>query len=143
MSMRSFFGLLSGIVFGVGLLLGGMVDPLKVKAFLDVFGRWDPSLAMVILGAVSVSAAAFGIARWRGVSYGGRPLHLPPNGRLDWRLFAGAALFGTGWGLIGLCPAPAIVAASTGYAAAAAFVPAMLVGIVVYDQIASGFEDVL
>lgn len=143
MTMRSLFGLIAGIVFGFGLLLGGMVDPLRIKAFLDVFGRWDPSLLAVMAGAVSVSAVAFGIARWRGVSYGGRAIQLPPTRGIDWKVFVGAALFGIGWGLVGLCPGPAIVAASTGYAAAAVFIPAMLVGMVVYDQISTGFEDML
>jgi uncharacterized membrane protein YedE/YeeE len=143
MKIRSLFALVAGILFGVGLILGGVVDPQKVKAFLDVYGRWDPSFAMLILGAVVVASPAFLVARWRSRSYGGHGIELPERRGLDWKLVLGALLFGIGWGLVGLGPGPALVAASTGYAAAIAFVPGMLVGIVLYDQISLGFADLL
>lgn len=118
----------AGFLFAVGLALSGMTQPTKVSGFLDVAGAWDPSLAWVMGGAVSVYFAADRIARRRA-----RPLHaaaFPPRpmARIDARLVGGAALFGVGWGLSGFCPGPALVSVGAGVGAALWFVPAMLAG---------------
>lgn len=139
--MRVVLALVAGVLFGIGLITGGMTNPAKVKAFLDLYGRWDPSLGMVMAGAIPIAAVAFAIARWRKTSWGGRPIMLPPRRGIDWKLVVGALLFGAGWGLVGFCPGPAIVAAASGYGPAVAFLPAMLVGIVLHDELAQGFRD--
>ena len=124
----------SGLVFGLGLIAGGMTDPAKVKAFLDLFGAWDPSLAFVMAGAIGVGAMAFALARRRKQSWSGAPIEVPSNTVVDRRLLAGGVVFGVGWGIAGFCPGPAIVAASAGSAAALGFVAAMLVGMFVHDR---------
>ena len=124
----------SGLVFGLGLIAGGMTDPAKVKGFLDLSGAWDPSLAFVMAGAISVGAMAFALARRRKQSWSGAPIEVPSNTVVDRRLLAGGVVFGVGWGIAGFCPGPAIVAASAGSAAALGFVAAMLVGMVVHDR---------
>jgi uncharacterized membrane protein YedE/YeeE len=124
----------SGLVFGLGLIAGGMTDAAKVKAFLDLFGAWDPSLALVMAGAISVGALAFARARRRKQSWSGAPIEVPSNTVVDRRLLAGGVVFGVGWGIAGFCPGPAIVAASAGSAAALGFVAAMLVGMFVHDR---------
>lgn len=125
---RNVIALLSGLLFGIGLLLSGMTDPGKVTGFLDVFGSWDPSLALVMGGAVMAAAWPFHRARQRTRSWSGDAMSLPTSTSLDTRLFMGAAVFGIGWGLAGLCPGPAIVMAGTGVDGALAFVAAMGVG---------------
>ena len=120
--------LLSGTLFGAGLALGGMTDPARVRGFLDLFGDWDPTLAFVMGGAVIVMAIA-----WRLVPRMSEPLldgqfHLPTRSDLTPRLIGGAALFGIGWGIAGLCPGPGIAALVIEPAAAAIFVIAMLGG---------------
>ena len=102
--------LLAGLVFGIGLIVSGMSDPSKVLGFLDLAGRWNPSLALVMAAAVTVALPAFGWAGRRTRSILGEPMQLPPAGRaVDRRLLVGAALFGVGWGVAGLCPGPALV----------------------------------
>ncbi len=122
----------AGAVFGAGLLLAGMTDPARVVGFLDVGGAWDPSLAFVMGGAVAVYALAF---RWvqkrRADPWFDVRFHLPTRRDLDRPLVIGAVIFGIGWGLGGLCPGPAVVAAFAGNAAAAVFVATMVVGMVV------------
>lgn len=120
--------LASGTLFGAGLALGGMTDPARVRGFLDIFGDWDPTLAFVMGGAVIVMAIA-----WRFVPQMAGPLlverfHLPTRSDLTPRLIGGAALFGIGWGVAGLCPGPGIAALVIEPAAAAIFVLAMLAG---------------
>ncbi len=123
--------LISGTLFGAGLALGGMTDPARVRGFLDIFGNWDPTLAFVMGGAVIVMAIA-----WRLVPRMVEPLladqfHLPTKSDLTPRLIGGAALFGIGWGVAGLCPGPGIAALVIEPAAAAIFVVAMLCGMAV------------
>ena len=101
--------LFAGLVFGLGLCLSGMIDPRKVLGFLDLAGSWDPSLAFVMGGAVVVVFFAFRIAQTREKTLAGGPLQLPKSQLIDARLLGGAALFGVGWGLVGLCPGPALV----------------------------------
>ncbi|HSV78516.1 MAG TPA: YeeE/YedE family protein [Ramlibacter sp.] len=126
---------LAGLVFGLGLIVSGMANPAKVLGFLDLAGAWDPSLALVMAGAVAVGLPAFAIARRRASSVLGLPMQLPARGAISSRLVAGSLLFGIGWGLAGFCPGPAIVALGMGEVKAAVFVAAMLAGM-------AGFEVV-
>ena len=120
--------LLAGLVFGLGLLLSGMADPAKVLGFLDLAGDWDPSLALVMAGAIVVAAMGFAVARRRAKSLLGAPIQLPTKRTIDRRLIVGSTLFGAGWGLAGFCPGPALVALGMGEAKAIVFVLAMLAG---------------
>ena len=132
--MRELMALSSGLVFGLGLILGGMTDPGKVKGFLDVAGAWDPSLALVMGGAIAVGVFAFAAARRRSRSWSGDRMDIPTSRVIDARLIAGGVLFGAGWGLGGFCPGPALVAMSAGLGSAAVFVIAMLAGMVLHDR---------
>lgn len=128
--MNPVVSFLAGLVFAAGLVLGGMTQPQKVIGFLDVTGAWDPSLGLVMGGALAIYALAL---RIRGV----RPLlasefALPTRRDLPPRLFVGAAVFGVGWALAGFCPGPAIVAVGSGMDEALLFVPSMVVGMVVF-----------
>ncbi|WP_428851772.1 DUF6691 family protein [Imbroritus primus] len=122
----------AGLLFGLGLILSGMSNPAKVLGFLDLAGRWDPSLALVMGGAVAVGSIAFALARRRGRTVLGGPIRLPEATQIDRRLVIGAVLFGMGWGVAGFCPGPAIVGAAAGYAKAWIFMAAMLAGMAVY-----------
>jgi len=133
--MRILVALVAGLVFGLGLLLSGMADPAKVLGFLDLAGRWDPSLALVMAGAVGVGAIAFARARTRTTSLLGADMQLPTKRTLDRRLIAGSALFGAGWGLAGFCPGPALVALGLGESKAVVFVAAMLAGMGLFELI--------
>ena len=132
--MRDLIALCSGLIFGLGLLASGMSDPAKVKGFLDLSGAWDPSLALVMAGAIAVAAGAFAAARRRSHSWTGERMELPTSTTIDRRLIGGGVLFGMGWGIAGFCPGPALVAMSSGLGAALIFVVAMLVGMVVHDR---------
>ncbi len=123
---------LVGLLFGIGLMLSGMTDPGKVIGFLDLFGLWDPSLAFVMIGAITVGFFAFAVAKKRTTSFLGGPLHLPTSKKIDKRLIIGSLLFGAGWGLAGFCPGPALVSMATGQAKATLFVLAMLAGMVLF-----------
>ena len=117
-----------GLIFGIGLLISGMTDPQKVLGFLDVFGTWDPTLAFVMAGALGVTAIGFTVAKRRGHPMLESRSRWPAPAAIDAPLVAGAILFGIGWGLVGLCPGPAIVNLGTGSAPVFLFVIAMLVG---------------
>lgn len=132
--MTHAFSLFSGLVFGIGLILGGMTDPLKVKAFLDIGGAWDPSLALVMGGAITIGVLAFALARGRSRSWTGTPMEVPNNRTIDTRLVVGGLLFGAGWGVGGFCPGPALVALAGGMGEAGIFVAAMLVGMLAHDR---------
>ena len=121
--LRALVPALSGLLFALGLGLSGMTRPVKVTAFLDVFGAWDPSLAFVMGGAILVHLPFVAWLRRR------RPGLIGPHGAIDGRLIAGAAVFGVGWGLSGLCPGPAFVALAGGSASVAIFVVCLFVGI--------------
>ena len=131
--MLAFTSLLAGLVFGIGLILSGMANPAKVLGFLDLSGRWNPSLALVMGGAVAVSGVAFFIARRRSVSLLGATLTLPLARQIDRRLVMGSALFGIGWGIAGFCPGPALVGLGMGEAKALVFVVAMLAGMGLFE----------
>jgi uncharacterized membrane protein YedE/YeeE len=127
------FALLSGLIFGFGLILAGMANPAKVLAFLDLAGLWDPSLALVMGGAIAVGAIAFSIARKRSLSFLGLKMNLPTSRIIDKRLVLGGLAFGIGWGLVGICPAPAFVLLGTGSIKGIIFVIAMLVGMGIFE----------
>jgi uncharacterized membrane protein YedE/YeeE len=110
-----------------------MTDPGKVQGFLDLFGVWDPSLALVMGGAIGVGFFAFAIAKKRTRTFLGGALNLPKSNQIDKRLVLGAVLFGAGWGLAGFCPGPALVSMAAGEIKALAFVTAMLAGMLVYE----------
>lgn len=132
--MNAVYAAVAGLIFGLGLILGGMTDPMKVKGFLDLFGTWDPSLALVMGGGIAVGTVGFALARRRTQSLSGGPIDWPTSNVIDARLLVGGAVFGLGWGLAGFCPGPALVAASSGFAPALWFVPAMLLGMWVHDR---------
>lgn len=106
----------SGLLFGFGLLLAGMANPAKVQAFLDLAGAWDPSLMLVMGGAIAVAAPAFLWAKRHSRSLLGASLELPQARHIDHRLLIGGALFGAGWGIAGICPGPALVLLAQGQA---------------------------
>ena len=120
--------LLCGFVFGCGLLISGMVSPTKVLAFLDVFGDWDPSLAVVMAAAVTVTWIGFGIAVRHGPPFLAEKCEWPTKTRIDAPLALGTVLFGVGWGLAGLCQGPAVVNLATLSPAVLVFVAAMFTG---------------
>ena len=136
--MAALFALFSGLVFGLGLILAGMTEPLKVKGFLDLAGAWDPSLALVMGGAIAVGVVAFARAARRQTTWTGAPMDIPAIGRIDGRLLVGGVMFGVGWGIAGFCPGPALVALGSGLPQAGVFVVAMLVGMVLHDLLARG-----
>ncbi len=122
--------LLCGTLFGLGLTLSGMVLPSKVLGFLDLFGDWDPSLALVMGGALLIFMPGyFWLVKPRASSVSGAPFHLPSKRQLDGRLVMGSALFGIGWGLVGVCPGPALTSLVTAQWPLLLFVLAMLAGI--------------
>lgn len=123
----------AGLLFGIGLILSGMTDPGKVIGFLDLFGPWDPSLALVMGGAILVGAFAFALARKRTRTFLGGALHLPKSTDIDRRLVVGGLVFGAGWGLAGFCPGPALVSLGAGQPKAAVFVVAMITGMAVFE----------
>lgn len=127
---------LSGALFGTGLLVSGMTDPAKVRGFLDLFGDWDPTLAFVMAGAVLVMAVAWRIAARRKVAATGRGLPARPSANLDARLLIGSAFFGTGWGLAGYCPGPAVASALTAGGPILVFLGAMVAGMLLARRLA-------
>ncbi|RFA29381.1 transporter [Alkalilimnicola ehrlichii] len=124
---------LVGLLFGFGLLVSGMANPEKVLGFLDLFGAWDPSLALVMAGAIGVGLIAFRFAGGRERTVLGEPMRIPTKRDLDARLIIGSLGFGVGWGLVGFCPGPALVALGAGEAKAIVFVTAMLGGMAAFE----------
>ena len=131
--MYVFTSLLAGLVFGIGLVVSGMADPVKVIGFLDLAGRWDPSLAFVMAGAIAVGVIAFAFARRRTRSFLNTPMALPSNSAVDRRLVLGSLVFGVGWGIAGFCPGPGLVALGMGESKALIFVVAMVAGMAVFE----------
>ena len=130
--MMILIALLAGILFGVGLIVGGMTNPAKVLAFLDMTGDWDPSLAFVMLGAIAVGLFAFRAAATKPVSLLGIPVQLPGTRLIDRKLLVGAVLFGSGWGMAGFCPGPAVASVLTGGFSVWLFVASMLAGMALF-----------
>jgi uncharacterized membrane protein YedE/YeeE len=120
--------LIAGALFGVGLVVSQMIDPGKVLAFLDIAGRWDPSLVLVMAGALMVAIPGFRLARRQDAPVLGGRFDRPTRQTIDRRLVTGAAIFGIGWGLVGFCPGPAIAALAFGRLEAVIFVLAMVAG---------------
>jgi uncharacterized membrane protein YedE/YeeE len=125
--------LLCGFVFGCGLLISGMVSAAKVLGFLDMFGDWDPTLAVVMAAAVTVTWIGFRIAARQGPPFFAAKCEWPTKTRIDAPLASGAVLFGVGWGLAGLCPGPAVVNLATLSPAVLVFVAAMIIGMALHD----------
>lgn len=132
---RNVAGFLSGVLFAAGLVVSGMTRPENVIGFLDVAGDWNPSLAFVMGGAIPVYAIAYRLSRRRSAPLLVPAFDLPTRTRLDGDLVSGAAIFGIGWGLVGLCPGPAVVGAGSGLVTALVFVAAMLVGMAVEQRL--------
>ena len=126
----SLSGLLTGLLFGAGLAVGGMTDPERVLGFLDFFGTWDATLAFVMGGAVVTTTLGYRLVLARGKPLFADGFHLPTREDVDRSLLAGAALFGIGWGLVGYCPGPAVASLTAGQAGTFWFVGAMAVGLV-------------
>ena len=131
--MRHLVSFLAGLLFALGLVLGGMTQPLKVIGFLDVSGgAWDPSLAFVMGGALLVYGVTFRVTTKREKPVFAQSFQIPTRRDLPPRLFVGAGLFGVGWALVGFCPGPAIVGAGSGMTEALLFLPGMLGGMVLF-----------
>jgi hypothetical protein len=130
--MQIFMALIAGLVFGLGLILSGMTNPAKVIGFLDLAGNWDPSLALVMLGAIAVAFVPFHMAQGRKTALLGGPMRLPTATDIDSRLVIGSLVFGVGWGLAGYCPGPALASLLSGGIKPLIFVLAMLAGMAVH-----------
>jgi uncharacterized membrane protein YedE/YeeE len=130
--MHIIMALVVGLLFGIGLIVSGMTDPSKVIGFLDLGGRWDPSLGLVMGGAILVGLVAFRFAATRDKSLLGDVMRLPRAGQIDRRLVLGSLAFGIGWGLAGYCPGPALASLAGGGAKPLIFGAAMLAGMVIF-----------
>ncbi len=134
--MRNIVALVSGLVFGTGLVVSDMINPARVRGFLDLFGgAWDPTLAFVMGGALAVMAVAWIVTSSRSDSLLGHSLPGKPGGNIDGRLLGGAAVFGLGWGLVGLCPGPAIAGLFLGGWPVLMFIAAMLAGMMAFSLV--------
>ncbi|MBK4734975.1 YeeE/YedE family protein [Noviherbaspirillum pedocola] len=135
--MQIFIALIVGLVFGLGLILSGMTNPAKVIGFLDVAGNWDPSLALVMGGAIVAAFVPFRLAKGRTSALLGGPMRLPAATDIDRRLVLGSLAFGAGWGLAGYCPGPALTSLLSGGIKPLLFVVAMLAGMAVFELLQS------
>ena len=124
--------LLAGLLFGLGLAVSQMINPAKVLAFLDIAGRWDPSLAFVMAGAIGVTALGYHLVLRRPAPLLAPRFEVPTLREIDRRLLAGAVLFGIGWGLVGFCPGPAIASLAYGVKESIIFAAAMLAGMALF-----------
>lgn len=131
--MQIFMALVAGLMFGIGLIVSGMSNPSKVIGFLDLAGRWDPSLGFVMGGAILVGLLAFRFAGGRERSLLGAAMRLPTASRIDRRLVLGGLVFGAGWGLAGYCPGPALASLVGGGPKPLIFAAAMIVGMVIFE----------
>jgi len=129
--MAHLYALLAGLIFGAGLIVSEMVNPAKVQNFLDIAGSWDPSLALVMIGAIGITAPGFALARRRSQPLAAGHFQWPTLSAITPQLIGGAALFGVGWGLSGLCPGPALVNLPTAAPHTSSFVLTMLIGMAV------------
>ena len=133
--MYALFAFVAGLAFGIGLIVSQMASPAKVLGFLDLAGRWDPSLAFVMVGAIAIAVVGYALVGRRPTTLLGTPILLPTARTIDARLVGGSLLFGVGWGLAGFCPGPALVALGAGQAKALVFVVAMIAGMVAFEWI--------
>lgn len=139
--MKILSGFICGLIFGLGLVLSGMTDPVKVQGFLDVTGQWDMTLAFVMMGAIGVSMPTFIWLRRRAQPVFAPSFQWPQATQIDWRLLLGAALFGVGWGLSGLCPGPALVSVVQGGQEIVMFVVSLLLGSWLHDRFFSATKS--
>ncbi len=133
--MKNLIALAAGLLFGAGLYVAMMADPNKVLAFLDLAGAWDPSLALVMVGAIGVSAIGFAVSKRMQASISGQAFGWPKLTRPDLKLLGGAALFGIGWGMTGYCPGPGFAALAINPAEALPYLLAMIAGMVIWDRL--------
>ena len=132
--MKNIITFLTGLIFGLGLIISGMTNPDKVISFLDIAGLWDPSLMFVMLGGIAVAFIGFRFVEDKKQTIFDDPIHLPGTTHLSKELVIGSMLFGAGWALAGFCPGPALVAFGAGYKKAFIFVIAMMVGMYIHEQ---------
>jgi len=132
--MKNLLTFITGLGFGIGLIISGMTNPAKVIGFLDLFGQWDPSLMFVMMGAIFVTFFGFKFIEKRKVTYFKESLHLSGKTHINKDLVVGSILFGAGWAMAGLCPGPALVALGSGNQKAIIFVVAMLAGMYIHDH---------
>ncbi|WP_054309575.1 YeeE/YedE family protein [Mesorhizobium sp. 1M-11] len=137
-AFRMLAALAAGLLFGLGLAISGLLNPAKVKAFLDIAGAWDPSLIFVLGAGVVVAFIGYRLAFAINKPLFDDKLHLPTSTRIDPSLIVGSAIFGVGWGLAGFCPGPAIAAVSLGLIPALIVTLAMLIGMLAHDRFAAG-----
>ena len=130
--MHILMALLSGLIFGIGLVISGMTDPSKVIGFLDLAGNWNPSLGFVLAGAILVGLVGFHFASRRATTLLGAALRLPTGNHIDRRLVLGSLAFGAGWGLAGYCPGPALASLAADGDKPLVFVAAMVAGMALF-----------
>jgi len=128
--MRNLVTVFTGLIFGIGLIMSGMTNPAKVQNFLDLFGTWDPSLALVMGGAILITMPGFWLVQKRQTPFFEDSFLIPQKTNFDFYLLTGSAIFGIGWGLGGFCPGPVIVSISNGSTGTILFVITMLIGMV-------------
>ena len=133
--MKNIITLLTGLIFGLGLIISGTTNPAKVIGFLDIAGLWDPSLVFVMLGGISIAFIGFKLVQNKTQTVFDDPIHLPGTTQISKDLVIGSLLFGAGWALAGFCPGPALVALGAGYKEAFIFVIAMIVGMYIHDRL--------
>ena len=126
--MNKIVSLFCGIIFGIGLVISEMINPAKVLGFLNLFGEWDPSLAFVMIGALIISTPLFHLFKNKEKPLFSLNFSIPKNKEIDKKLIIGSVFFGTGWGLIGLCPGPAITSIALLNVSSAIFVVSMFIG---------------
>ena len=131
--INTFFSLFCGVLFGFGLILSEMINPEKIRAFLDIFGNWDLTLGFVMLGALSVTIPTFYLLKNRNHCLIGAPITKPPSKQIDRALLQGATMFGIGWGLVGLCPGPTLTTLLIGNQSIYYFAVSMVVGMYLYE----------
>ena len=132
--MKNIITFVTGLIFGLGLIISGMTNPDKVIRFLDIGGIWDPSLMFVMLGGIAVAFVGFKSVQYKSQTVFGDTIHLPGTTHISKELVIGSLLFGAGWALAGFCPGPALVALGAGYKEAFIFVMAMIVGMTIHDH---------
>lgn len=131
--MNIFFSWFVGLIFGIGLIIAGMSNPAKVLGFLDFAGKWDPSLAFVMVGGILIASIGFVVAKKRTLSVLGLQMRFPTSTKIDRPLILGGAIFGIGWGIAGICPGPALVLIGGGVFKGVVFVVAMLAGMALFE----------
>lgn len=132
--MKNIITFVTGLIFGLGLIISGMTNPDKVIRFLDIAGIWDPSLIFVMFGGIAVAFVGFKFVQNKSQTVFDDTIHLPGTTHISKELVIGSLLFGAGWALAGFCPGPALVALGAGYKEAFIFVIAMIVGMTIHDR---------